>query len=283
MGATAWSKFYWSDWLSDSGLRRSSLAARGLWMDMLCIAAQADPIGYLAVKKHPLSVDDIARMVGGSEPVVATLIEELERNGVLSRDRNGTIYSRRITRDVKKSRDAQKNGRKGGNPRLRKTTENQPPDNLPLKDEVKPQKPEASYQKEDNPQQQSIPPREAAAAIDVDRFEDIDRKLRSVPGIEKHPVFTSPVIAPIWKLVQQGLSFETTILPKVRALAQRTKPIRSWAFFADIIAEEHRELEAKMADVRPTGRNPQRTKQDGLVWSSASIWAGSDDPAEKAA
>lgn len=148
MSATVWSKFYWSDWLSDAGLRRSSFAARGLWIDMLCIAAQSDPIGYLTVKKVPLSVNDIARMCGGSEPEVGTLIAELERNGVLSRDRNGTIYSRRIIRDDKKTRTAQKNGKKGGNPSLWKREENPSSDNLPDKGDLKPHIPEATYQKE---------------------------------------------------------------------------------------------------------------------------------------
>src|SRR5258708_21359601 len=110
MSATVCSKFYWSDWLSDAGLRRSSFAAKGLWIDMLCIAAQSDPIGYLTVKKVPLSVNDIARMCGGSEPEVGTLIAELERNGVLSRDRNSTIYCRPMLRDDKKPRTPHKNG-----------------------------------------------------------------------------------------------------------------------------------------------------------------------------
>lgn len=147
MSATIWSKFYWSDWLSDAGLRRSSFAARGLWIDMLCIAAQSDPIGYLTVKKVPLSVNDIARMCGGSEPEVRSLITELEGNGVLSRDRNGTIYSRRMTRDDKKARMAQKNGKLGGNPTLRNNTVIPASDNPPDKSEVKPQIPLTTSQK----------------------------------------------------------------------------------------------------------------------------------------
>jgi hypothetical protein len=147
MSATVWSKFYWSDWLSDAGLRRSSFAAKGLWIDMLCIAAQSDPIGYLTVKKVPLSVLDIARMCGGSEPEVRSLITELEGNGVLSRDRNGTIYSRRMTRDDKKARTAQKNGKLGGNPKLCNYEDNSSSDNPSDKCEVKPQIPLTTNQK----------------------------------------------------------------------------------------------------------------------------------------
>jgi hypothetical protein len=147
MSATVWSKFYWSDWLSDAGLRRSSFAARGLWIDMLCIAAQSDPIGYLTVNNEILSVQDIARMVGGSEPEVSTLIDELDRNGVLSRDRTGKIYSRRMVRDDKKARVAQKNGKLGGNPTLRNNSGNSPSDNHRDKCEVKPQIPITTNQK----------------------------------------------------------------------------------------------------------------------------------------
>lgn len=113
---------------------------------MLCIAAQSDPIGYLAVKKVPLSVNDIARMCGGSEPEVRTLVEELERNGVLSRDRNGTIYSRRIVRDAKKARTAQNNGKLGGNPTLRKQIDISSSDNLQDKGGLKTHIPEARNQ-----------------------------------------------------------------------------------------------------------------------------------------
>lgn len=147
MSATIWSKFYWSDWLSDAGLRRSSFAARGLWIDMLCIAAQSDPIGYLTVNQEILSVQDIARMVGGSEPEVSTLIDELDRNGVLSRDRTGKIYSRRMVRDEKKARTAQKNGKLGGNPTLRNYEGNSASDNPQDKAEVKPQIPITTSQK----------------------------------------------------------------------------------------------------------------------------------------
>lgn len=147
MSGTIWSKFYWSDWLSDSGLRRSSFSARGLWIDMLCIAAQSDPIGYLTVKQVPLTVHDIARMCGGSEPETGTLIEELERNGVLSRDRNGTIYSRRMVRDDKMARVARKNGKLGGNPSLGNNKTIFEPDNPPDKVELKPHIPLANSQR----------------------------------------------------------------------------------------------------------------------------------------
>jgi hypothetical protein len=106
-------------------------------MDMLCIAAQADQTGYLTVNGEALATTDIARMVGGSETEVATLIDELSRNGVLSRTRTGTIYSRRMVRDAKKARTARENGKSGGNPSLGKLKDIPKSDKGSLKAEVK--------------------------------------------------------------------------------------------------------------------------------------------------
>jgi len=85
------------------------MTARGLWIDLLCFMAQHDPIGLLAVEGEALSISDIARMTGGMETDVSTLLGELERNGVFSRDRKGRIYSRRMVRDAKKSAEGRKN------------------------------------------------------------------------------------------------------------------------------------------------------------------------------
>lgn len=121
-------------------------------MDMLCIAAEADPIGTLVVNGEPLSPADIARMTGGALDEVATLINELDRNGVLSRDRNGTIYNRRMVREAKKAKIARINGSKGGNPTLRKHKEipasDNHQDNTGVKGRDKPHIPEARVQKE---------------------------------------------------------------------------------------------------------------------------------------
>jgi hypothetical protein len=42
-------KFYPSDWRSDPMLRLCSLAARGLWMEMMCLMHEAEPYGSLLV------------------------------------------------------------------------------------------------------------------------------------------------------------------------------------------------------------------------------------------
>lgn len=141
MSGTIWTKFFWSDWQADPALRLCSYAARGLWMDMLCIAATHDPIGYVSVAGRGLSETDIARMTGGSESEAHALILELEQNGVFSRDRKGTIYSRRMIGDAKKSAIAMKNGKKGGNPNLSNETVILPSVKGEVKPPDKPQEP----------------------------------------------------------------------------------------------------------------------------------------------
>lgn len=149
MSGTTWTKFYWSDWESDPALRVCSLAAQGLWMRMLCIASAHDPIGYVAVAGRGLDETALGRMTGCSESEAASLLGELERNGVFSRDRQRRIYSRRMVNDARKAAIARKNGQKGGNPSLSKDGGNKPWDNPPDKTPLKTQEPEASNQKED--------------------------------------------------------------------------------------------------------------------------------------
>jgi hypothetical protein len=107
-------------------------------MDMLCIAALHDPPGFIAINGNGIDVGTLARMVGASAQTVEPLIAELEGNGVFSRDRNGVIYSRRMVRDVKRLKTAQKHGRLGGNPTLCGNRRNSGEDNPPDKPRDKP-------------------------------------------------------------------------------------------------------------------------------------------------
>ncbi|RWM05904.1 MAG: hypothetical protein EOR72_32410 [Mesorhizobium sp.] len=120
MSGTIWSKFFWSDWESDPNLRLCSLAAQGLWMRMLCIAAAHEPIGYVAIAGKGLEETALARLAGCAQTELGALLGELEQNRVFSRDRHGRIYSRRMIADARKARAARRNGLKGGNPSLSK-------------------------------------------------------------------------------------------------------------------------------------------------------------------
>jgi len=150
MSKAPWSKFFWSDWESDERLYQCSLEAQALWMRMLCVCAKGDPYGYLAVAGHPLGAADVARRAGITTAKAEELMAELAQWGVYSQDRKGRIYSRRMVKDQKAARTAQKNGKRGGNPKLHASSqdarENETRDNHEDKGADKPQRPEARGQ-----------------------------------------------------------------------------------------------------------------------------------------
>lgn len=80
---------------------------------MLCVCARHDPKGMLAINGNPLGVDAIARLAGIAESEAETLLAELDRNGVFSRNRAGCIYSRRMVRDEKISKIGRKHKKRG--------------------------------------------------------------------------------------------------------------------------------------------------------------------------
>jgi 5-methylcytosine-specific restriction endonuclease McrA len=97
--ANPWMKFYPADWRADAMLRLCSIAARGLWAEMMCIMHAATPYGSLLVNERRIDKRQLAGLAGVSEKECCALLFELEGNGVFSRDEDGTIYSRRMRRD----------------------------------------------------------------------------------------------------------------------------------------------------------------------------------------
>lgn len=144
--ADPWVKFYTADWRSDPALRMCSLAARGLWIEMICIMHEATPYGHLLVNGHSPTETQLGVLVGASTEQIAAMLGELETAGVFSKTRAGVIYSRKLSRMAKKAATARNNGRKGGNPRLCNKEENPPLDKGGVKGGDKTQKPEARSQ-----------------------------------------------------------------------------------------------------------------------------------------
>lgn len=115
-----WMKFYPSDWRSDPTLRACSIAARGVWMELLCVMHEASPRGWLLLPNGSAMTErQIATLVGASVEEVTECLIELEQAGVFSRDGSGVIFSRRMHRDEEKAALAAHNGAKGGNPTLK--------------------------------------------------------------------------------------------------------------------------------------------------------------------
>jgi len=114
-----WSKFFWSDWRAEPGLRLCSLAARGLWIDMLALIAESPVPGHLVVAGRSPSVDEIARLVGAPAGDVQRCLAELESGAVFSRTGDGVIYCRRMAKSPSDglSEKRQEAGRKGASSR----------------------------------------------------------------------------------------------------------------------------------------------------------------------
>jgi 5-methylcytosine-specific restriction endonuclease McrA len=118
VSANPWMKFFPSDWLADAALRVCGPAARGLWMDCLCLMHSAEPYGHLLINGRPVTDTQLATLTGIDPTTVRSLMTELETAGVFSRNRAGVVYSRRMTRDFKKANIAVRNGQRGGNPNI---------------------------------------------------------------------------------------------------------------------------------------------------------------------
>lgn len=129
-------QFYPGDWRKDPALSSCSLAARGLWIELMCIAHESDNYGHLSINGKPMTPAMISRMVGEVPAVVMKLLVELHDAGVYSRTDDGTIYSRRMVKDEHVRNVRADAGRLGGNPNLLKQTDKQT-DNQEVKQSVK--------------------------------------------------------------------------------------------------------------------------------------------------
>jgi hypothetical protein len=118
-----WSKFWWCDWQNDAALRMCSLAAQGLWMRVLCIMHEAEPIGHLTINGRPPTDRQLAALVGAPEKDVTQLRRELEEAGVSSVTSDGVTFSRRMVRDAAQSEE----GREHIAKRWRGSDPNTPP------------------------------------------------------------------------------------------------------------------------------------------------------------
>lgn len=137
-------QFYPADWRKDAALQSCSVGARGLWIEIMCIAHECEPYGHLVVNGKPMSTAQIARLVGASEKECAKFVIELEDAGVCARDDKGAIFSRRMVKDedLRERRAAggkegsdhghkgASHGAKGGRPK-----KENPPQETPLGDE----------------------------------------------------------------------------------------------------------------------------------------------------
>lgn len=119
-----------------------SAAARGLWVEMLCVMHLAKPYGHLLVNGQSPNNTQLAVLTGIPTEQVSSLLAELETAGVFSRTLKHVIYSRRMTRDDKRAREGKKHVERRWSQTPENKEENLRPNRSP-NSTPKPQKPEA--------------------------------------------------------------------------------------------------------------------------------------------
>lgn len=118
-GKLPWQKWFWADWKSDQRLQLVSVAARGVWVEMLGIMVAEEPHGYLKVGPKVILPVNLVGLLGSTTlEEVEGCVAELEEMEIFSRDEEGVIYSRRLVRDEAVRRKRAAGGKKGGNPAL---------------------------------------------------------------------------------------------------------------------------------------------------------------------
>lgn len=254
-----WMKFYPRDWRGDQALRAVSLAARGLWMECLCIMHEAKPYGHLVLNGNPVDGDTLARMTGVPVDEVSALMAELRQAGVLSVTGKGVVFSRRMTKDHAR---AQK-GRKAANKRWSQASDdveqseapNRSPNGLPTT-----QKPDTRSQipeREKSLAQQSGTAR-ADAAPPPSRYQELLERLLEANGVHGFRDERSPgllVMAPIIGLIEAGFDLERDILPAIRS--KPNAAARNWRYFEGQI-RDYRSMRVGAA-TKPAPAAPEQT------------------------
>lgn len=142
-------QFYPGDWRKDVQLRSCSIAARGLWVDLMCVMHDCEPYGHLVLNGRAMTPAQISGQIGLPPAQVKKLLQELVDNGVARATDDGVIYSKRMVHDeqVRNARAAggkegaehgqkgAEHGRKGGRPKMDKGGSETP---LPFDEEPPP-------------------------------------------------------------------------------------------------------------------------------------------------
>ena len=228
-----WLKFFPTDWRADPALRMCSLAARGLWIEMLCLMHEARPHGSLLVNGKPVTAAQLAiSSAAGSRR--SRVLAELEEAGVFSRDADGALYSRRMRRDEERAAVNRVNGRAGGNPSLRALTHRLTPR---LRRGLKPRSQSLKIQTPE-------PENSAARRPRTRRGAQARRDRGRLPRGAGRGRAGDVVIGPMLAVVERFSAERVCLALASEARRKRRRPIKSWRLWAEIagksLAEEPR-------------------------------------------
>lgn len=93
-----WMKLHTRDWLDNKELRRCSPAARAVLADLMCLAHEGVPYGYLADKVGPLTVDYLASRCVMKPTAFLKAVSELTGHERIRRS-DGVLFIPRMVAD----------------------------------------------------------------------------------------------------------------------------------------------------------------------------------------
>lgn len=120
-------QFYPADWTKDPALKLCSHNAKGVWIDLICIAFEMPTKGVFMISKKPISEIKLLQMLNGNEKSKKSGFQELKRHGVIKRGKDKAFYCKRLYNDMRLSEIRREAGRLGGNPNLFNQNSNQLP------------------------------------------------------------------------------------------------------------------------------------------------------------
>lgn len=105
-------QFYPGDWRASKTLGLCSLAAKGAWIDLLCIMHDCEPRGQLVLNGSPVTDKEAVKYIGGDRAAKKALAELIDR-GVLVRI-DGVLSSPRMMKDEAIRQQKKRAGSQGG-------------------------------------------------------------------------------------------------------------------------------------------------------------------------
>lgn len=142
-------QFYVGDWLSDPELRSCSVAARGLFIDLMCLMHRSKVYGKLLINGSRAEDKQVINLLRIHHKTYYKSLKELLDYGVVKQDEDGVYYNARMMRDKALRDKAVEDGKLGGNPVLTGGGVN-PKDNPKVNGGVKPSSSSPSPSSSDN-------------------------------------------------------------------------------------------------------------------------------------
>ena len=113
-------QFYVGDWRKDLAIQALSYHHRGIWFELLMLMHCSEDRGRLVLSGKPMTNASLARLLGLAEQETADAVRCLLEGGVASRDQNGALICRRMTREENIRRKRVKADKKGGSKKQEK-------------------------------------------------------------------------------------------------------------------------------------------------------------------